>query len=158
MKDLYTILEVSRTAGPEVIRAAYRTLAKKYHPDNKETGNPTMFRAAKEAHDTLLDPAQRQMYDAQTQQNEHQNGHAQQAPPQPRRVWVNGLGWVVKEDDGVYPGDIPQYPQPQPNPFTYPSNGMGFEEMMREAAGGVAHSLVDQIVEELIFKMTRGRR
>jgi curved DNA-binding protein CbpA len=156
MKDFYAILEISRTAAPEVIRAAYRALAKKYHPDNQETGNPTMFRAAKEAHDVLTDPAQRQMYDAQTRP---QNGHPQQAPPpNPRRVWVNGLGFVTVEDDGVYPGDIPPYPQQQPNPFAYPSNGMGFEQMMREAAGGVAHSLADQIVEELIFKMTRGRR
>jgi curved DNA-binding protein CbpA len=154
MKDFYAILEISRTASVEVIRASYRTLAKKYHPDNKETGNRAMFEAAKEAHDVLTNPAQRQAYDAQTQP---QNGHTQ-APPQSRRVWVNGLGWVVKEDDGVYPGDIPQYPQPQPNPFGYPSNGMGFEQMMREAAGGVAHSLADQIVEELLAKMMRGGR
>ena len=155
MKDFYTILEISRTASVEVIRASYRTLAKKYHPDNQETGNPTMFRAAKEAHDVLTDPAQRQAYDAQAQP---QNGHAQQAPPQSRRVWVNGLGFVTVDDDRTYPGDIPQYPQAQPNPFAYPQNGMGFEKMMREAAGGVAHSLADQIVEELIYKMTRGRR
>jgi DnaJ-class molecular chaperone len=31
--DFYTILEVSRTASPDQIKAAHRELVKKYHPD-----------------------------------------------------------------------------------------------------------------------------
>ena len=33
MENLYDILEVSRKASKEVIDKAYKTLAKKYHPD-----------------------------------------------------------------------------------------------------------------------------
>lgn len=32
--DYYAILEVNNTASEEVIRAAYKALVKKYHPDN----------------------------------------------------------------------------------------------------------------------------
>jgi curved DNA-binding protein CbpA len=151
VKDFYTILEVSRAASPEVIRAAYRSLAKRYHPDNKDTGNPAMFRACKEAHDVLCDVAKRALYDAQTMHTA--NGHTQHAAePQGRPVWVNGRGWVIVDDMGPYPNDPiqPQYPQPYP--------GQGYEEMMRQAAGGIAHSLADRIVDEIMQGMMGRRR
>jgi curved DNA-binding protein CbpA len=98
MRNLYEILEVSSTATPEVIRAAYRTLAKKLHPDGSK-GEKEKFLALKEAHDILMDPEKRAMYDAQFP---GANGNAQaqyrqaQQPPQgrPGQVWVNGIGWV----------------------------------------------------------------
>ena len=36
-KDYYEVLEVSPNASDEIIKAAYKNLIKKYHPDN--TGN-----------------------------------------------------------------------------------------------------------------------
>ena len=35
----YEILEVTENASEEVIKAAYKTQAAKYHPDNKKTGD-----------------------------------------------------------------------------------------------------------------------
>lgn len=40
MKDPYKILGVSKNASDEEIKAAYRELVKKYHPDNYDASNP----------------------------------------------------------------------------------------------------------------------
>ena len=40
MKDPYSILGVSKKATDEEVRAAYRELARKYHPDNYTDDNP----------------------------------------------------------------------------------------------------------------------
>ena len=44
--DLYAVLQVHPTAEPEIVDAAYRRLARMYHPDvNKSTGaHETMMR------------------------------------------------------------------------------------------------------------------
>lgn len=39
----WSVLGVERTATMDEIRTAYRTLAKKYHPDNRETGDAERF-------------------------------------------------------------------------------------------------------------------
>lgn len=40
MKDPYSILGVSRNATDSEVKDAYRNLARKYHPDNYDDGNP----------------------------------------------------------------------------------------------------------------------
>ncbi len=40
MKDPYKVLGVSKKASDEEIKAAYRELVKKYHPDNYDASNP----------------------------------------------------------------------------------------------------------------------
>jgi DnaJ-class molecular chaperone len=61
----YTTLKVSQTASTEVIRAAYRSLAQKYHPD-RNLNNPEavlMMQLINIAYNTLTDEKKRQEHD-----------------------------------------------------------------------------------------------
>lgn len=64
-KDYYDILGVPPTASADVIKSAYRKLARKYHPDvSKETDAEDRFKSVNEAYDVLKDTEKRQHYDA----------------------------------------------------------------------------------------------
>ena len=58
---LYEILNVAPNASPEEIRAAFRRLGAKVHPD--KGGSNALFRSVKDAYDTLSDPGRRAQYD-----------------------------------------------------------------------------------------------
>lgn len=63
-KDYYAILGVARDAAPDDIKAAYRKLARKYHPDvSKEPDAEAKFKEMGEAYETLKDPEKRAAYD-----------------------------------------------------------------------------------------------
>ena len=63
-KDYYKILEISKSASLDDIRKAYKSLAKKYHPDvNKEPGAEEKFKEIAEAYSVLSDPDKRRRYD-----------------------------------------------------------------------------------------------
>lgn len=63
-RDYYEVLGVSKTATDEEIKKAYRTLAKKYHPDvSTEENAEAKFKEVQEAYEVLIDPAKRQQYD-----------------------------------------------------------------------------------------------
>jgi curved DNA-binding protein CbpA len=62
--DYYEILQISVNAEPDTVHRVYRLLAQRYHPDNKETGNPGRFREITDAYKVLGDPAERARYDA----------------------------------------------------------------------------------------------
>ena len=61
--DFYTILEVDSHADAETIRAAYRLLARRYHPDAGDGSSSEKFRQITEAYETLSDPQRRAAYD-----------------------------------------------------------------------------------------------
>ncbi|MEA3640323.1 MAG: DnaJ C-terminal domain-containing protein [Lamprobacter sp.] len=64
-KDYYKILGVSREAKPDEIKAAYRKLARKYHPDvSQEPNAEERFKEVNEANEVLKDPEKRAQYDA----------------------------------------------------------------------------------------------
>lgn len=63
-KDYYTRLGVPKTASREDIKKAYHKLARKYHPDNKESGNEQKFKEINEAYQTLSDEGRRAEYDS----------------------------------------------------------------------------------------------
>ncbi len=61
-KDYYKILGVPKTADEKAIKAAYRRLARKYHPDVNK-GASERFKEINEAHTVLSDPEKRKRYD-----------------------------------------------------------------------------------------------
>jgi hypothetical protein len=62
--DAYRVLQVDPSAEPEVIEAAFRRLARKYHPDvNPEPGAAARMRELSAAYDVLRDHARRAEYD-----------------------------------------------------------------------------------------------
>ncbi len=62
-KDYYKILEISETADAATIKAAYRKLARKYHPDVSGKTSEERFKDINEAHEVLSNPKKRQEYD-----------------------------------------------------------------------------------------------
>ena len=69
MKNYYEILEVDRKASPEVIDKAYKTLAKKYHPDLQDENNKNIYaekmKEINEAYDVLSNDYKKTTYDEQ---------------------------------------------------------------------------------------------
>src|SRR5580693_6353559 len=64
-QDYYELLGVERKAGAKDIRAAFRKLARKYHPDLNpgDKSSEEKFKQLQEAYDVLSDSKKRQMYD-----------------------------------------------------------------------------------------------
>lgn len=63
-KDYYQILGVEKDASAEVLKKAFRKLARKYHPDvSKEADADVRMREVNEAYAVLSDPEKRAAYD-----------------------------------------------------------------------------------------------
>lgn len=99
----YANLRVARNAPPEVIRAAYKALMQKHHPDRNpgDTDAERIVRLINEAYAVLNDPEQRARHDAWIASQKEQRLRAQleqlaapgkatvkAATASPRRGWV----------------------------------------------------------------------
>lgn len=92
---LYDTLGVARTASPDIIRAAYKAQAKRFHPDAPE-GDGKKFALITEAYTVLLDPGKRARYDA-TLTPEAQPYAAPATPQQPQDTWGAPASWGPTE-------------------------------------------------------------
>ena len=63
-EDYYEYLQISPNADSETIDKVYRLLAKRYHPDNRDTGKAEKFDSITKAFKTLSDAQKRVAYDA----------------------------------------------------------------------------------------------
>lgn len=118
-RDYYEILGVNRDASADVIKKAYRKLAKKYHPDSN-AGNQAAeekFKEVTEAYDILSDQKKRKLYD--------QFGHA---------AFSEGAG----EDPGA--GRTYQYHYKNPGggtTYQYEFNGSeDMDDILKQFFGG----------------------
>lgn len=94
-QDYYKILGVDRKASQEEISKAYRSLARKYHPDvNKAKGAEEKFKKLSEANEVLKDPQKRAQYDMLGQN--YRSGQEFRPPP--------GFEQMFREQSGAGAG------------------------------------------------------
>lgn len=75
MKDYYKILQVNKSASPEIISKVYKLLAKKYHPDSNPDNikeAEEKFKEISEAYEILSDEEKRKNYDLELEAEEAQ--------------------------------------------------------------------------------------
>src|SRR4030095_8708133 len=63
--NYYVVLGIAEDADEEMIRSAFRALARRYHPDVGVGSSPVEFHRVREAYEALADPERRHRYDRQ---------------------------------------------------------------------------------------------
>jgi tetratricopeptide (TPR) repeat protein len=84
-QNLYELLQVSESADPEIIQAAYRRLILRYHPDRSSEPNAAeMTQRLNDAYAVLSDPIQRAKYDRERRDSTSRpSSRTGQNPPKP---------------------------------------------------------------------------
>jgi curved DNA-binding protein len=164
-KDYYKILGVPRSASSKEIKAAYRKLARKHHPDVNK-GDPrseARFKEINEANEVLSDPEKRKRYDTLGPD------WASQFRPPPGRPSGAGRGGAVEVEFGDDVGGFSDffrtifgggggYSTGREGGFRTSSGG-GFEEIFgraaREPEGQDVEGIADLTLEEVAKGTTR---
>lgn len=96
--NYYEILGVAQTATPEEIKAAYRKLAKEYHPDLG--GDIIKFQNISEAYETLSDSNKKAHYDYSLKQTN--NGFSYQTYHGDPRDFFKDFEFIFSGSDGIF--------------------------------------------------------
>lgn len=107
-RDYYEVLNIQRKASDKEIKAAYRKLARKYHPDvnpHDKTAE-VKFKEISEAYQVLADPEKRALYDKFGHQAFNRSGFGNQEGP----LWSDFSGFDFSSFDfkrsGFKVGDL----------------------------------------------------
>ncbi len=98
MRDYYEILNVEKNASDDEIKRAYRTMAKKHHPDlnpNNSEAEQT-FKEVSNAYEILSDPTKRSNYD--------RYGHAGVNPGAAGGAGFGGFGDIFEDIFDIFGG------------------------------------------------------
>ena len=68
-RDYYETLQLNPNAEEETINRVFRILVKRYHPDNRDSGNTKKFNEVMDAYRILSDPEKRAAYDVRYEEN-----------------------------------------------------------------------------------------
>lgn len=108
----YEILQLSPRADQETIQRVYRHLAKRFHPDNAESGDAERFKQILEAFRVLSDPELRAQYDVKLDQRREDRWHIfdqataldDVAADRKIRVALLSLLYTARRNDAERPG------------------------------------------------------
>lgn len=110
--DYYELLQVSPRADRDTVERVFRHLAKRYHPDNPDSGDPARFRALVEAFRTLSDPERRARYDTRYEETRQrhwkvfdpQTAASDAATDRALQAALLGALYVARRNDCDHPG------------------------------------------------------
>ncbi len=124
-KDYYKILGVERGADQKAITAAFRKLARQYHPDvNKDKSAEDRFKEVNEAYQVLGKPEARAKYDQMFEAYQHGGGDWQE---------LFGRGGPYQQAPG---GWTVTYGSPEDLEDLLGGAGGGFSDFFRQFFGG----------------------
>jgi len=114
IKDFYRSLGVDEKASADIIKKAYRQLAKKYHPDANphDRASEDRFKEISEAYDVLGDPQKRRKYDQLRTYGAHGNGG-----------WINFDPEIFRQRGGFQ------------GPANFNGQGFSFSDVLRDLFG-----------------------
>ncbi|HEU65577.1 MAG TPA: J domain-containing protein [Chloroflexi bacterium] len=145
-KDYYQILGVSRNASEKEIKQAYRSLARKYHPDINpgDKSAEAKFKEINVAYEVLSNPEKRKKYDQFGEQWEYADQFAK-AGGQERVRWDFGKGGTTFEYGDL--GDV----------FSglFGDSGIGFRARRGPHRGQDIESTIEVSLEEAYHGSTR---
>lgn len=139
-RDLYEVLGLDRGASAEDLKRAYRSLARKHHPDLNPDDKPAAekrFKELQEAYDVLSDPEKRKLYDLYGKAAFEGAGAAG-----PR---AGGAEWSARQGPGFENVDFSQFFGTAAGGRTAPGGAEDFD-----VGGG--------IFEEILGRVRGGRR